>query len=48
MLADKIPNIRMLALKCVLLNKKLIDKGCEGLIVKLREDTDLEIKQAAK
>lgn len=38
----------MLALKCIVSNRKLMDKGSEGLITKLKEDSDMEIKQAAK
>ena len=48
MLADKIPNIRMLALKSVISNRRLLDKGYEGLVYKLKEDNDIEIKQVAK
>lgn len=36
MLGDKVPNIRMLALKCVCSNKKLVDKSNESIIVKMR------------
>lgn len=48
MLADKTPNIRMMALKCIYSNKKLLDKGSETLLSKLKDDNDMEIKQAAK
>lgn len=41
MLVDKIPNVRMMTLKCIIANKKLVDKGSEGLIIKMREDTDM-------
>ena len=47
-LVDKIPNIRVLALKSVSSNRRLLDKGCENLVYKLKEDTDIEIKQVAK
>lgn len=47
MLADKIPNIRMLALKSVCGNRKLLEKTSEALVCKLKEDSDLDIKQAA-
>ena len=48
MLADKIPNIRMLALRSVISNRRLLDKSYEGLVYKLKEDSDIEIKQVAK
>lgn len=48
MLGDKIPNIRVLSLKCISQNRKLMDKGCEVAIQKMRDDNDMEIKQAAR
>lgn len=48
MLLDRIPNIRIIALKCVIENKKLFDKNTETIISKLKEDNDLEVKQIAR
>jgi len=48
MLVDKVPNIRMLALKTVYSKKKLLDKSCENLVSKMKDDNDMEIKQAAR
>lgn len=48
MLTDKVPNIRMLALKTVHSKKKLLDKICENVVCKMKDDNDMEIKQVAK
>jgi hypothetical protein len=48
MLADKVPNIRILALKCICSNKKLLNKTTESTISKMREDSDIEIRQIAR
>lgn len=48
MLADKTPNIRMLALKTVCDNRKLMSKNSESIIGKMKDDIDMEIKQAAR
>lgn len=48
LLSDRIPNIRVLALKSICENRKLMDKSSENIVYKLKDDSDLEIKQIAK
>jgi uncharacterized protein YchJ len=48
LLSDKTPNIRVLALKSICENRKLLDKNYENVIGKLKDDSDVEIKQLAK
>ena len=48
LLSDKIPNIRLLALKIVCGNKKVTDKMVENYLYKLKDDPDSEIKQIMK
>ena len=48
LLSDKIPNIRLLALKIVCGNKKVADKMVENYLYKLKDDPDSEIKQIMK
>lgn len=47
-LSDKIPNIRVSALRVVCGQRKLADKIIEVLILKLKDDADIEVKQLAK
>lgn len=41
MLGDRIPNIRMMALKTVYSKKKLLDKTTENLVYKMKDDNDI-------
>ena len=48
MLNDSIPNIRTLAMKVAGSKLTLMDKIVESQILKMKQDTDLEVRQAAK
>jgi hypothetical protein len=47
MLTEKVPNIRILALKYIYWNKKLLNKNIETFLEKCERTAEIEIKQMA-